>query len=214
MQAPTLQTVITFLPDRPELCLDCGMNRAILIMLATSAYIASPTHSLSQTPDNPFTNAGGDGKAPVPAAPPPAAETAPASGSGVPAGAPKPDAKPDFLLTMSKADCRRLIRRSDVAGANYVPGVDVRGNAVSGAELSGSLTASDILPTEIAFELSLNPLSYAGNGDLADIFSESATSFGTIKFDLSSGALTLDGKRLNGATESEVLALCKSSLGL
>ena len=183
-------------------------------MLAISAAIAVPGRGDAQTPDNPFTNAGGDGKASTTAAPSPATKTAPISGSGVPAGAPKPDAKPDFLLNMSKADCRRLVRRSEVAGADYVAGVDVRGNAVTGAELSGSLTAADILPKEIAFELSLNPLSYAGNSDLADIFSESSTSFGTIKYDLSSGALTLDGKRLNGTTESEVLALCKSSLGL
>ncbi|NMM43963.1 hypothetical protein HH303_05715 [Rhodospirillaceae bacterium KN72] len=191
------------------------MNRAIIILLVMSAALAASGSGVAQTPDNPFTNAGGDGNAVTPAAPPPATETAPTSGgSGVPSGAPRPDAKPDFLLNMSKADCRRLIRRSDVAGADYVAGVDVRGNAVTGAELSGSLTAADILPKEIAFELSLNPLSYAGNGDLADVFSESSTSFGTIKFDLASGALTLDGKRLNGTTESEVLALCKSSLGL
>lgn len=114
---------------------------------------------------------------------------------------------------MSKKDCEKILRRADVAGADYVAGVDVRGNSVAGADLQGTLTASDILPEEIAFELNMNPLTFAGNSDLADTFSESSSGFGMVRYNLSSGVLTLDGKRLTGETEDDLIGLCRQALG-
>jgi hypothetical protein len=149
--------------------------------------------------DNPFTNATGGGDASV-------RET----GDAAP---PRPDAKPDILLRMSRKDCERLLRRVDVPGADYVPGVDVRGNAVASADLEGTLTATDILPEEIAFELAFNPLASAGNAALATTFSEASSSVGTVKFNLSSGSLTLNGKPLTDGSERDMIALCRQALG-
>lgn len=148
---------------------------------------------------NPFTNATGSGEG----------STRQVDDAAVP----KPDAKPEILLRMSRKDCERLLRRVDVPGADYVPGVDVRGNKVASANLKGTLTAADILPEEIAFELALNPLASAGNAALATTFSESSASFGSVKFNLSSGSLTLNGKPLLDSSEQDMVALCRQALG-
>lgn len=148
---------------------------------------------------NPFTNATGSG----------GGSSREVDGPAVP----KPDAKPEILLRMSRKDCERLLRRVDVPGADYVPGVDVRGNKVASANLKGTLTAADILPEEIAFELALNPLASAGNAALATTFSESSASFGNVRFNLSSGSLTLNGKPLNDSTEQDMIPLCRQAVG-
>ena len=173
--------------------------------------------------ENPFSNAGGDGAggnvetSPLPppaprATPAPAPTPTPTPAPAASTPLPRPDAKPDVLVRMSRDQCRRLLRRHDVAGAAYVPGVDVRGNKVKSADLAGTLTAADVLPEEIAFELALNPLSYAGNANLEDVFSNSSQNFGSIKYDLSSGALTFNGKRIDDSAEDEMVALCRQAL--
>lgn len=194
--AARIQTGGAFRPG-PDFAIVLPMRRFVPFF-AVFATLAMPFASA----ENPFTNATGGGEEGGVAASQPREQATP----------PRPEAKPDILLRMSKKDCERLIRRADVPGAEYKAGVDVRGNRVAGADLAGTLTAADVLPKEIAFELSMNPLGYAGNEDLADIFSESSTSFGQVRFDLSSGALSLNGKRLNGATEAEMLALCRQAL--
>lgn len=163
------------------------MKYLSLILLVT-LILARP--SVAETPANPFENQ-----------------------DGSPSGLPRPEAKPDFLLQMGRKDCERLLRRADQPGVTYTPGVDVRGNRVVGANLAGTLTAADILPEEIAFELTLNPITYAGNDDLAAAFADTTTSLGTIRYNLASGALTLDGKKLNGDTEQGMITLCRQALG-
>lgn len=167
--------------------------------------------------DNPFTNEGESGsQSPsrsqsLPASPTPAPSvqtSAPSQETALP----RPENKPDVLVQMSREECRRLLRRHDFTSAEYVPGVDVRGNSVKSADLEGTLTAEDVLPKEIAFELALNPLSFAGNSNLETVFSNSSTNFGTIKFDLASGALTFNGKRIDGTMEDEMLVLCRQAL--
>ena len=163
--------------------------------------------AFAQAPENPFSNSGGGTTPPAPAA------DTDTSARTTDAPRPRPDAKPDLLLRMSKKDCETVLRRRNVVGADYVPGVDVRGNSVAGADLKGTLTAADILPEEIAFELSLNPLSFAGNEALEDSFSNTSTSFGMVRYNLSSGSLTLDGKRLNDETEEDLVEICRQALG-
>lgn len=147
--------------------------------------------------ENPFSNAGDKG--------------AEATGRAD-APLPRPSAKPEFLIRMSKEDCRRLIRQSAVPGPDYQPGVDVRGNPVAPANIPGQFTDSDLLPDAIAFELSLNPLEFAGNPALADLFSGAEAGFGEIRYALTSGALTLDGRRLNAETTAEILTFCRAAL--
>ncbi|MEQ8441629.1 MAG: hypothetical protein RIM33_05480 [Alphaproteobacteria bacterium] len=204
------------------------MKRACIlgVMLFTLPTFQVPIgYSFAQAPENPFSNAGGNGSGTAiqtETLPEPAeggggsaatgtfSNSAPAATSAPP---PQPQGGGEVLLQMSRRDCERLIRRADVPGADYVPGVDVRGNAVHGADLEGTLTAADLLPESIAFELSLNPLGYAGNDALEDVFSNSSTGFGMVEYNLASGALTLDGRRLDDGTESEMLDLCRNALG-
>jgi hypothetical protein len=172
--------------------LSCKRSVIAIAVAATVVVVSTAATGQIAENENPFENAGSDrGTQDVP----------------------RPVAKPEFLIRMTKADCRRLIRRAEVPGPNYVPGVDAHGNPVAPAELPGAFTARELLPEEIAFELAFNPLSYAGNPDLAEIFRGAETSLGQVRYSLSSGALTLNGKRLNEATEAEILAFCRASLG-
>jgi hypothetical protein len=124
---------------------------------------------------------------------------------------PRPQAKPEFMVRMSKADCDMVLRRAAVPSADYVPGVDARGNSVAGANLPGTLTAADILPEEIAFELVINPMNFAGNPALQSLFANSKTSLGTIRYNLASGKLTLNDKALTPDTTAEIEALCQKT---
>lgn len=173
----------------------------LLMILLIAATLPAPLHA--QAPENPFSNAGEGATQPN--------NVPPQNPGGAPP--PKPDSKPDLLLRMTKKDCEKVLRRRNVVGADYVAGVDVRGNSVTGADLKGTLSAADVLPEEIAFELSLNPLTFAGNEALEERFSNSSSGFGMVRFNLSSGALTLDGKRLNAETEQELAEICRQALG-
>lgn len=198
--------------------------RKVSIASAASVLLGMAHTTHAQAPANPFSNEGGDGTSgtvQTETLPAPSASSQSGGSSAfsttttttTTAPPPQPQGGGEVMLQMSKRDCERLIRRANVPGADYVPGVDVRGNSVRGADLEGTLTASDLIPESIAFELSLNPLSFAGNSTLASVFSDSSTSFGTIEYNLASGALTLDGQRLDDGTESEMLDLCRNALG-
>ncbi|MDF1747597.1 MAG: hypothetical protein P1V34_01850, partial [Alphaproteobacteria bacterium] len=179
---------------RPGYCESVGMKTGYLFLLLS--LFCAP--ALAQTvPDNPFTNATGKGSD----------ATSRQGGDDLP----YPKAKPDIMLRMSKKDCERVLRRANVPSADYVPNLDIRGNAVAGANLPGTLTAEDILPEEIAFELALNPFVFAGNTALQDLFVNSSTSFGTVRYNLASGKLTLNDKPLTPATEAEIVSLCQQA---
>ena len=62
-------------------------------------------------------------------------------------------------VTLSRADCERLLKTKPVAatpepGVAYQPGVDVRGNTVVGADVDGSPAMA--MPDEITFTIGLD----------------------------------------------------------
>lgn len=188
------QSVI--LPFRPGYCESVGMKTVFLtalILLLSGMSVRAQT-----VPDHPFANATGAGP-----------ETTTEQGQD---NLPYPPAKPEFLLRMSKKECQTVLRRAVVPSADYVPGLDIRGNAVAGATLPGTLTAQDILPEEIAFELALNPMVFAGNPALQTLFANSSTSLGMVRYNLTSGKLTLNDKALTPDTEAEIIALCQQAV--
>jgi hypothetical protein len=57
-------------------------------------------------------------------------------------------------VTVSAADCRKLVAHTPVAGANYTPGVDVHGKAVAPADLGGGYPK--MVPDEIEIPITVD----------------------------------------------------------
>lgn len=206
-------------------------GKARFCVIALALFWADPSWAVD---DNPFTNEGGEGHAVIPSTQSTPIPKSPADGaapresepresglreselreSGLrdPTSLPRPDAKPDILVRMSRDTCQRVLRHRDVAEAGFVPDVDVRGDSVKSAEHAGTLGAADVLPEEIAFELALNPLIFAGNPRLASVFSNTSATIGSIKYDLLSGALTFNDIRIDATVEDDLILLCRQAL--
>lgn len=113
-------------------------------------------------------------------------------------------------VKVSKKDCRRLVRHRPSNDVNYKPGVDVYGRAIAPADLPGSATFKT--PNEITISLTMDVLEKFGvDSDSALGSLSGETSFGEIKYNISSGKMTLDGKPL-GDREVEALATACESL--
>ena len=128
--------------------------------------------------------------------------------------APRARLKPDAIrLTVTEADCRRITVHEPSADVTYQQGVDVRGKSVAPADLAGSTALADkIRETDIAFDLKLNPLLFAGNPALADLFDEAVVDFGEVRFDRQSGKLTLDGQPLTDPQHAAIAEACRARL--
>ena len=144
--------------------------------------------------ENPFKNVTGDDTGSALATPDPAPKAKPK-----PAGA---------NVRVNGKVCRRAVNHVARDDVTYKAGVDAYGNPVTPADLPGSNFDLDI-PDEVSFDLSFNPLKYAGNSDLEDTFSDSSTSLGTIRYSLSSGQLTYNGKPLNDDQNAALAAACR-----
>jgi len=111
-------------------------------------------------------------------------------------------------IVISDAECARAIKTASVAGAAYVPGVDVRGNKVAGANLAGDNQLK--IPDELTFDIS--PNLYELIGQTAPKSLEDTTlTVGTIKV-TKDGAVTFNGQRLNAPTTREIVKFCKARL--
>ncbi|MBP5855544.1 hypothetical protein KAJ83_00875 [Marivibrio halodurans] len=148
--------------------------------------------ALAQEAANPFTNDG-------------------AISTGEP---PRARLKPEAVrIVVSAADCRRLIPHEPSPDVTYQPGVDAHGDPVAPADLPGSTVLADRLrETEIAFDLTLNPLLFAGNQRLAEDFDEAVVDFGRVRFDRRTGALTLDGETLRDPATAAIADACRARL--
>lgn len=148
----------------------------------------------SHAEENPFKNISGDKEE---------------SGLAVKQEAPRAKPKPENMgPKVNGKICRRAVThvpRDDVA---YQAGVDAYGNPVTPADLPGSNFDLDI-PDEVSFDLSFNPLKYAGNSNLEDTFSDASMSMGTIKYSISSGRLTYNGKPMNDDQHAAIAAACR-----
>ncbi len=107
--------------------------------------------------------------------------------------------------TVDPALCRALTRHQPAPDVAYKPGVDVKGRAVVPADLPGSAGSS--LSTE-RFEI---PLTL----DLARRLGVKAPTAGLPgnmeigRMTLDGGRLLLNGQPLGGASEAELVALCR-----
>lgn len=111
-------------------------------------------------------------------------------------------------MSVNLEDCRRLVKYQAPPDVNYKPGVDVRGKAVTPADLPtfGAISA----PDEIVIDFGLDLAGRYGFG-AATLFDATA-GIATIEYDLESGALTFNGKPLLNEDERAVEAACKMLL--
>lgn len=120
--------------------------------------------------------------------------------------APRRDGR--LTIRLTKRECRHVIvghsPSSDVA---YKPGVDVRGNPVTPADLPSGYEW--VTPTEIEFDLAFNPL---GNTGLdPDDFSNTSASVGRVKYDILSDKLTLNGRPLADPLLAVIESQCRAA---
>jgi hypothetical protein len=144
-----------------------------------------------------------------------AGNDAPFSNDGTLQDPPRATLKPDHLRAqVAQADCRRLVAHQPAAGVAYQPGVDVRGNAVAPADLPGSQSLGQKLleEGEIAFDLALNPLLFAGNPALADRIEGARITLGRIAVDPATGDTTFDGQALSDPQQAAIAKACRARL--
>ncbi|MCR9221915.1 MAG: hypothetical protein NXI21_16945 [Alphaproteobacteria bacterium] len=148
------------------------------------------------------------------AAAPPAPAPNPFTNEGTAAEPPRARLKPQAVrVRITEADCRRLLAHRPAPDVAYRPGVDVRGRAVAPADLPGSTDLADrLLETEVAFDLLLNPILFAGNPRLAAWFENATVDFGRVVFDPETGETTLDGETLSDPQAAALAKACAERL--
>ena len=67
-------------------------------------------------------------------------------------------------LAISKQDCQAIATYHTPKGVNYQPGVDVNGNRVAPADVSGGFTYQ--LPDKVEFDIKINPINYGQRATL------------------------------------------------
>mgnify|MGYP007046936354 CR=1 FL=1 len=117
-------------------------------------------------------------------------------------------AQADEKVVISEKDCVRALRAERVKSADYVPGVDVHGRKVKGANLDDSGQIK--IPDELSFDISPKIYSMIGITPRRGLADTSVT-VGTIKVS-KRGAISFNGKRLNRRTSKEIVELCKAQM--
>lgn len=116
-------------------------------------------------------------------------------------------------VTISTADCRRLVAHVPAPGVAYQPGVDVRGKAVVPADLNGSSSLD--LPDVIEIPLTVDVARRLGAAEQGDVLKsrrglEGKTALGTLT--VKGNDLFWNGKQLQSQDEVLMAEACRSSL--
>ena len=118
---------------------------------------------------------------------------------------PPPAISAEAKVTISKRDCQRLVRHQARADVAFKPGMDVRGNKVTGANLLREPTIK--LPKEFSFNLNI---------DIAQKYGLDARG---VSADMAVGKVTVKGRnvyfkgqRLGSGDHAGVTAECQKLL--
>jgi hypothetical protein len=111
--------------------------------------------------------------------------------------------------------CRQVVAAVDrplaqgraVAGADYVPGVDARGNAVAPADLNRPLQ----LPDELVLPIAPDLFARAGRTPPRG-FPEMRAQLGEVRIRLADGTMTFNGQKLGPAADAELVQACRDLL--
>jgi hypothetical protein len=109
-------------------------------------------------------------------------------------------------LTMSKSECRKLVRHQPSADVAYRPGVDVRGRRVAPANLGGGPTIA--VPDEI--EIPITAEIDKTIGAAASGLYKPEASIGKVTY--KNGRAWFNGQPLETGANAEVVAACQKKL--
>ncbi len=109
-------------------------------------------------------------------------------------------------LTISKAECRKLVRHQPSADVAYQPGVGVRGRKVAPADLGGGFQVKP--PEEIEIPISVELDSTIGAG--ASGLYKPEADIGKVVY--KNGRAWYNGQPLETGASAEVLAACRRRL--
>jgi len=113
-------------------------------------------------------------------------------------------------VTISRADCRALVRHVPEAGVAYQPGVDVRGKKVKPADLGGG--ASWRVPESITIDIMIDIAEKFGIGAGGRFKGEA--SIAAVTVNTKTGEVLLDGKPVgDAATEAAIAKACRDAYG-
>lgn len=119
-------------------------------------------------------------------------------------------------VVISKQDCQRAIQHIPSADVAYKAGVDVHGKPVVPADLPSN-GGGIKLPDQIEFKYKINPTNFASTATQAASQSQLTTgnnsqmTVATIKYDLASGLLTVNGKPLSGTDQQGIAEECRKN---
>ena len=116
-----------------------------------------------------------------------------------------PNSAAGAKATISSRDCKRLVGRSAAVGAEYKPGVDVRGRKVAGADLGGGSPIK--LPKEFTIPIGVDFAKRFGTGDSGNKFT-SETTIG--KVTVRGSKVYYNGKPIGGTAQAELAETCKA----
>ena len=109
-------------------------------------------------------------------------------------------------VTVSKAECRKIVRHSPSADVAYRPGVDVRGAHRQPADLGGGTTIAVPDEIEIPINVDLSETIGAAAGGLSD----PRAKLGKVVY--KKGRAWYNGKPLETGANDEVVAACRKRL--
>lgn len=116
-------------------------------------------------------------------------------------------------VTISTADCRRLVAHAPAADVTYKGGVDVRGKPVAPADLPGGATID--LPEFIEIPITVDTAQRLGRGEPGNILGsrrglEGKAALGTLT--VKGNDLFWNGKQIQSQDEIFMAESCRSSL--
>lgn len=114
-------------------------------------------------------------------------------------------------VSVSEADCQRLIRHFPSADSTYRPGVDVRGRAVAPADLGADDPGGGddlILPRAVLIPIEVDLFDRFGIPADGVNFKADAL-IGEVTVDLASGEAFFNGQPLQNEAEAELAARCQ-----
>ncbi len=106
-------------------------------------------------------------------------------------------------LTISKAECRRLVRHQPAADVAFRPGVGVRGRRVAPADLGGGTNVA--VPDEIEIPITVE-LDKTIGAAASGLYKPEAT-IGKVTY--KNGRAWFNGQKLETGANAEVVAACQ-----
>ncbi|MEQ8193559.1 MAG: hypothetical protein RIB59_03630 [Rhodospirillales bacterium] len=108
-------------------------------------------------------------------------------------------------VTVTKADCQRIVQHVPSADVEYKPGVDVYGRKVAPADLGGSPQIK--LPETITFDLKID-MTGLGTSSAGDVFGEPSLG----KVSIQGHQVYFNGQPIGGIGQAELVRKCKEFL--